>query len=83
MCVRKNVFFFTSNYVPILLYLLILYTYNNDNNKNMSYLHHSVFFYKLIVAGCERQIPVYAQCANKRNNSEHVHSILKKKKKQI
>lgn len=41
----------------------------------MSYLHHGVFFYELIIAGCERQVPVYAQRANKRNNSEHVHVL--------
>lgn len=39
----------------------------------MSYLHHSVFFYELIVAGCECQIPAYAQPTNKCNNPEHVH----------
>lgn len=38
------------------------------------YLHHGVFFYELVVAGCERQVPVYAQRANKRNDPERVHS---------
>lgn len=40
----------------------------------MSYLHHGIFFYEFIVAGCERQVPIYTQCANNCNNPEHVHS---------
>lgn len=47
----------------------------------MSYLHHCVFFYELIVAGCECQVPVYTQCANKRNSPEHVvHGCILKNK---
>jgi len=44
-----------------------------------SYLHHGIFFYELIVSGCERQIPVYAQYANKRNHMEHVHGMYSRK----
>lgn len=53
------------------------------------YLHHGVFFYELIVAGRERQVPVYVQRTNKRKNPERVHSIYlyiyqtKQKKKNI
>lgn len=40
------------------------------------YLHHGIFFYEFIVAGCERLVPVYTQRANNncKNYPVRVHS---------